>query len=54
MLRIKSGIFQEKDDYFLENSLQNQEHYGFDLDYERRNIFRKIIQKMDYLHLSII
>ena len=41
MLKIKSGIFQEKDDYFLENSLQNQEHYGFDLDYERRNIFSK-------------
>jgi LPS-assembly protein len=41
VLRIKSGIFKENDDYFTENNLQNREHFGFDLDYERRNIFSK-------------
>lgn len=39
LLEIKSGIFSEYNDYFLENDLENQEHYGFDLDYQRRSIF---------------
>ena len=41
MLRIKSGIFKENHDYFVEKNLQDQEHYGFDLDYERRNVFSR-------------
>lgn len=41
VLKIKTGVFKEKEDYFLENGLQNQEHYGFDLDYERRDIFSR-------------
>lgn len=41
VVKIKTGIFRENEDYFLENGLQNQEHYGFDLNYERRDIFSK-------------
>ena len=41
VLKIKTGVFKENEDYFLENDLQNQEHYGFNLDYERRDIFSK-------------
>lgn len=38
LLEIKTGVFKENDDYYLENNLQNQTHYGFDLDYKRRDI----------------
>ncbi|MDD2896571.1 MAG: LPS-assembly protein LptD [Aliarcobacter sp.] len=41
VLKIKTGIFKENENYFLENQLQNQEHYGFDLDYQRREMFSK-------------
>ena len=39
LLSMKTGIFKEKEDYYLENNLENQEHYGFDIDYTRREIF---------------
>ena len=38
LLNIKSGIFKEYKDYQVENNLENQKHYGFDLDYSRREI----------------
>lgn len=38
LLNIKSGIFKEYKDYQIENNLKNQKHYGFDLDYSRREI----------------
>lgn len=41
VLKIRTGIFKENEDYFLDRGLQNQEHYGFDLGYERRDIFSK-------------
>lgn len=39
MLSMKTGIFNEDEDYFNKKNLENQEHYGFNLDYKRRNIF---------------
>lgn len=38
MLVMKTGLFDEYDDYFSENNLENQKHYGFNLDYKRRNL----------------
>ena len=39
ILNIKTGIFKEKDGYKEENLLDNSEHYGANLDYQRRDIF---------------
>jgi LPS-assembly protein len=38
LLEIKAGAFKEHNDYYVENDLQNQTHYGFDLNYKRRDI----------------
>lgn len=38
-LEMKTGFFKEQDDYVEENSLDNDLHYGLDIDYKRRNIF---------------
>lgn len=39
LLFVKTGIFNEYEDYYNEKNLANQKHYGFNLDYKRRNIF---------------
>lgn len=39
LLEIKSGIFKEYQDYYLENDLENQKHYGASLVYKRRDMF---------------
>lgn len=39
ILYIKSGIFKENENYRDENTLENSEHFGFNVDYSRRNIF---------------
>ncbi len=39
LLKIKSGVFVENDDYREENLLEHKEHFGLDVDYSRRNIF---------------
>lgn len=39
LLEMKVGMFRENEDYFIKNNLENQQHYGFDLDYKRRDIF---------------
>ncbi len=39
MLRISTGYFKEQKDYQLENELRNDKHYGFDINYEKFNLF---------------
>ena len=39
MLKIKTGYFKEYDDYRREEGIINSEHYGLNIDYERKNIF---------------
>lgn len=36
---ISSGIFREKDSYFKKKNLINNEHYGWDLQYNRTHLF---------------
>jgi LPS-assembly protein len=38
-LEMKTGFFKEQDDYTEENDLDNNLHYGLDIDYKRRDIF---------------
>ncbi len=38
-LNIGTGYFKEKDDYYQEEGLRNQEHYGWELNYERTKLF---------------
>lgn len=38
MLNVKTGIFQEDDDYREKKLLNDKEHYGIDLDYSRTNM----------------
>ena len=35
---LSSGFFREKEDYYLENSLRNQKHYGFNFLYENSDV----------------
>ena len=37
-LEMKTGFFKEQDDYMEENDLDNNLHYGLDVDYKRRDI----------------
>ena len=39
MIKIKTGYFKEYDDYRREEGIINSEHYGLNIDYERKNIF---------------
>ncbi|MBU0925324.1 LPS assembly protein LptD [bacterium] len=38
-LEMKTGFFKEQDDYVEENSLDNNLHYGLDIEYKKRDIF---------------
>ena len=38
-LEMKTGFFKEQDAYVEENNLDNNMHYGLDIDYKRRDIF---------------
>ncbi|MFV0561595.1 LPS-assembly protein LptD [Malaciobacter mytili] len=38
-LSIGTGYFKEKSDYFEEEELRNQEHYGWEIKYERTKLF---------------
>lgn len=53
ILQMKTGIFKEQDDYVIDNSLDSDLHYGFDLDYQKRNIFAKSSKAQDGLYTSI-
>ena len=39
MLKIQTGVFKEENAYQKLNNLENDLHYGFNLNYERRNLF---------------
>jgi LPS-assembly protein len=39
ILKIGSGYFNEKDDYVTKNSLRNDNHFGWSVDYIRNSIF---------------
>ncbi|WP_072680552.1 LPS-assembly protein LptD [Arcobacter sp. LA11] len=53
ILKVSGGYFGEKKDYQLENDLRNQEHYGFDIDYKRYNLFANKKGTKDGLFVSI-
>ncbi len=38
-LSVEAGIFYEKNEYFREEDLTNDKHYGFDLEYKRSKLF---------------
>jgi LPS-assembly protein len=38
-LDITTGMFTERDDYFLEEKLINKKHYGWNLDYQKTKLF---------------
>ncbi len=46
-LNIQTGIFSEYDKYKKDNNLINSSHYGFELNYDRSQLFSKIFSK-DY------
>lgn len=54
MLKISTGYFKENKNYQEKYDLRNQQHYGFDLDYEKYNLFtNKSTNKNDGLFISI-
>ena len=53
ILEMKTGIFKEQNDYVIDNSLDSDLHYGFDLDYQKRNIFAKNSKADDGLYTSL-
>ncbi len=40
-LNIKTGYFKEKESFQTENNIDNNSHYGLELDYYNKNIFAK-------------
>ncbi|WP_418185612.1 LPS-assembly protein LptD [Aliarcobacter vitoriensis] len=53
MLKIKTGYFKEKNNYREKEKLENSEHFGLDIDYERRNIFSNSRNHQDGVFTSI-
>ncbi|AYJ80101.1 organic solvent tolerance protein [Aliarcobacter cryaerophilus ATCC 43158] len=53
MLNVKTGYFKEFDNYRKEEKLENSEHYGLDIDYERKNIFATKKEHQDGVFTSI-
>ena len=53
MLNLKTGYFKEFDNYRKEKKLENSEHYGLDIDYERKNIFATKKEHQDGVFTSI-
>lgn len=51
-LEIKTGIFKEKKDFAKEKELESDLHYGFNINYKRKDIFAKEIHN-DGLFASI-
>ncbi|WP_428022942.1 LPS-assembly protein LptD [Arcobacter sp.] len=39
ILKIGTGYFKEKDSYVVENSLENDKHFGWNIDYRRDKLF---------------
>ncbi|MGJ0309603.1 LPS-assembly protein LptD [Aliarcobacter cryaerophilus] len=53
MLNLKTGYFKEFNNYRREENLENSEHYGLDIDYERKNIFSTKKEHQDGVFTSI-
>ncbi|MGJ0343499.1 LPS-assembly protein LptD [Aliarcobacter cryaerophilus] len=53
MLNVKTGYFKEFNNYRREEKLENSEHYGLDIDYERKNIFSTKKDHQDGVFTSI-
>ncbi|MGJ0311667.1 LPS-assembly protein LptD [Aliarcobacter cryaerophilus] len=53
MLNLKTGYFKEFNNYRIEEKLENSEHYGLDIDYERKNIFSTKKEHQDGVFTSI-
>jgi len=53
MLNLKTGYFKEFNNYRREEKLENSEHYGLDIDYERKNIFSTKKEHHDGVFTSI-
>ena len=53
MLNLKTGYFKEFNNYRKEEKLENSEHYGLDIDYERKNIFSTKKEYQDGVFTSI-
>lgn len=53
MLNLKTGYFKEFNNYRIEEKLENSEHYGLDIDYERKNIFSTKKEHQDGVFTSV-
>ena len=53
MLNLKTGYFKEFNNYRKEEKLENSEHYGLDIDYERKNIFSTKKEHQDGVFTSV-
>ncbi|WP_148570431.1 LPS-assembly protein LptD [Aliarcobacter cryaerophilus] len=53
MLNLKTGYFKEFNNYRREEKLENSDHYGLDIDYERKNIFSTKKEHQDGVFTSI-
>jgi len=47
------GVFQENNDYFVDNNLKNKNHYGYNILYERGNVFSRKNDHQDGLYINI-
>ncbi len=54
IFELSSGYFKEKSDYVDEYNLRNANHYGFDLKYERYNLFNgKKLDTTDGIYVDL-
>lgn len=53
MINLKTGYFKEFNNYRREEKLENSEHYGLDIDYERKNIFSTKKEHQDGVFTSV-
>ncbi|MFK5881514.1 MAG: LPS-assembly protein LptD [Sulfurospirillum sp.] len=55
-LNIQTGVFSEYSSYKTQNNLINGSHYGFELNYDRSQLFSKIFDKnyKDGLYVNLI
>ena len=53
MLKLRTGYWKEKSDYYKKESLENQKHYGYNIDYRRTKLFSKNKEDEDGLLVDI-
>ncbi|MGP2655799.1 LPS-assembly protein LptD [Malaciobacter sp. WC5094] len=53
LLKLKTGYFEEKDEYRKKFDLKNEKHYGWSIDYERTKLFSEKNSHQDGLYASI-